>query len=52
VWQAQATAAAEHLFKGQAVSFSSRFEPRDYNTSGGEHSVALELHGVDIEYGP
>jgi single-strand DNA-binding protein len=52
VWQAQATAATEHLVKGQAVSFTGRFEPRDYVTSGGEHRVALELHGVDIEYGP
>jgi single-strand DNA-binding protein len=47
VWQAQATAAAEHLVKGQAVSFSGRFEPRQYLTN-----VALELHGVDLEYGP
>jgi single-strand DNA-binding protein len=52
VWQAQATAAAEHLVKGQAVSFSGRFEPREYDTSSGEHRCALELHGVDIEYGP
>jgi single-strand DNA-binding protein len=52
VWQAQAEAAVEHLVKGQAVSFSGRFEPRDYVTSGGEHRVALELHGVELEYGP
>jgi single-strand DNA-binding protein len=52
VWEAQATAAAEHLVKGQAVSFSGRFEPREYLTSAGDHRVALELHGVDIEYGP
>jgi single-strand DNA-binding protein len=52
VWQAQATAAAEHLVKGQVVSFSGRFEPRDYITSNGDHRCALELHGVDIEYGP
>ena len=52
VWQAQATAAAEHLVKGQAVSFSGRFEPREYVTNAGENRVALELHGVDIEYGP
>jgi single-strand DNA-binding protein len=52
VWQAQATAAAEHLVKGQAVSFSGRFEPREYVTGSGENRVALELHGVDIEYGP
>jgi single-strand DNA-binding protein len=52
VWQTQATAAAEHLVKGQAVSFSGRFEPRQYATSGGDSRVALELHSVDIEYGP
>ena len=51
VWQAQATAAAEHLVKGQAVSFSGRFEPREYITSAGDQRVALELHGVDLEYG-
>ena len=52
VWQAQATAAAEHLVKGQAVSFTGRFEPREYVTNAGENRVALELHGVDLEYGP
>ena len=52
VWEAQAAAAAEHLVKGQAVSFSGRFEPREYTTSAGENRIALELHGVDIEYGP
>ena len=51
VWQAQAKAAAEHLVKGQAVSFSGRFEPREYVTNAGDNRVALELHGVDIEYG-
>ena len=51
VWEAQATAAGEHLVKGQAVSFSGRLEPRPYTTSSGEQRVALELHGVDIEYG-
>jgi single-strand DNA-binding protein len=52
VWQAQATAAAEHLVRGQAVSFAGRLEPREYVTNAGDHRVALELHGVDIEYGP
>jgi single-stranded DNA-binding protein len=52
VWQAQATAAAEHLAKGQAVSFSGRFEPREYVTGSGDSRVALELHGVELEYGP
>jgi single-strand DNA-binding protein len=52
VWQTQATAAAEHLVKGQAVSFSGRLEPREYVTSAGDNRRALELHGADIEYGP
>lgn len=52
VWQTEATAAAEHLVKGQAVSFTGRFEPREYVTNAGDNRVALELHGVDIEYGP
>ena len=52
VWQAQATAAAQHLVKGQAVSFAGRFEPREYVTNSGENRVALEVHGVDLEYGP
>jgi single-strand DNA-binding protein len=52
VWQTQAIAAAEHLIKGQAISFSGRFEPREYVTSTGHDRVALELHSVDIEYGP
>ena len=52
VWQTQATAAAEHLVKGQAVSFSGRFEPREYTTNAGDHRIALELHGVNLEHGP
>ena len=51
VWEAQATAAAEHLVQGQAVSFSGRLEPREYVTSAGDNRLALELHGVEIEYG-
>ena len=51
IWEGQAAAAAQHLVKGQAVSFSGRFEPRDYVTQSGEPRVALELHGVDLEYG-
>ena len=51
LWQAQATAAAEHLIKGQAVSFSGRLEPRQHVTSSGDQRVALELHGADIEFG-
>ena len=51
VWEAQATAAAQHLVKGQAVSFAGRFEPREYVTQAGDQRIALELHGVDLEYG-
>ena len=52
VWQAHATAAAEHLVKGQAVTFSGRLEPRAYAATSGDQRLALELHGVDLEYGP
>ena len=51
LWRAQADAAAEHLVKGQAVTFSGRFEPRPYQTSSGEQRVAIEVHNVDLEYG-
>src|SRR3954468_23299800 len=51
VWEAQAHAAATHLIKGQAVSFSGRFEPRDYVTATGDQRIALELPGVGLEYG-
>ncbi len=50
VWEAQAQAAAEHLFKGQGVAFSGRFEPRAFQTNTGEQRVAIEVHGVDLEY--
>ena len=52
VWERQAEAAAEHLVKGQVVSFSGRFEPRAYTTSSGEPRVAFEVHDAAIEYGP
>ena len=52
VWEAQAKAAAQQLIKGQGVSFSGRLEPRPYVTNSGDQRVALELHGVDLEYGP
>ena len=51
LWEGQAEAAAEHLVKGQAVTFSGRFEPRPYQTSSGEQRVAIEVHSVDLEYG-
>jgi single-stranded DNA-binding protein len=40
VWHARAAAAAEHLIKGQAVSFSGRLEPRQHVTSSGKQRVA------------
>ena len=51
VWRAQAEAAAEHLVKGQVVTFSGRFEPRAYTTRNGREGVAYELHDVALEYG-
>ena len=51
LWEGQAEAAAEHLVKGQAVTFSGRFEPRPYTTRDGREGVAYELHDVALEYG-
>jgi single-strand DNA-binding protein len=51
VWEGQAKAAAGHLVKGQAVSFSGRLDPREYATGSGEKRLALEVHDVAIEYG-
>ena len=52
VWERHAEAAAEHPVKGQAVSFSGRFDPRAYTSSSGEPRVVLEVHDAAIEYGP
>jgi single-strand DNA-binding protein len=52
LWEGQAVAAAKHLVKGQAVTFSGRLEPREYTTRDGRHGVALEVQNVDLEYGP
>lgn len=51
LWDAQATFAVEHLIKGQAVAFSGRLEPRPWTGRDGEQRVALEVHGVELEYG-
>src|SRR5215218_6121145 len=51
LWEGQAEAAAEHLVKGQAVTFSGRFEPRPYTTRDGRECVAYDLHDVALEYG-
>ena len=52
LWDAQAEAAARHLVRGQAVSFTGRLEPRPYQTKTGEQRVAMEVQGVELEYGP
>jgi single-strand DNA-binding protein len=52
VWEGQARAAAEHLVKGQSVTFSGRFEPRSYRTSDNQQRAVFEVTGVEIEYGP
>ena len=51
VWEAQTEAAAQHLSKGQAVSFAGPFEPREYVTNAGDRRITLEVHDVAIEYG-
>ena len=52
VWEAQVRAAAEHLAKGQSVTFSGRFEPRTYTTSDQHQRIVFEVAGVELEYGP
>jgi len=51
LWRGRAEAAAQHLVKGQAVTFSGRFEPREYTTRDGRDGVAYELQDVALEYG-
>ena len=51
LWDVQAAFAAKHLVKGQAVAFAGRLEPRTWTTRDGEQRVALEIHGVELEYG-
>ena len=51
LWDVQAVFAAKHLVKGQAVAFSGRLEPRAWEGRDGEQRIALELHGVELEYG-
>ena len=51
LWDAQAAFAAEHLIKGQAVTFAGRLEPRQWTDREGNQRVVLEVHGVEIEYG-
>ena len=51
LWDAQAAFAVEHLVKGQAVTFAGRLEPRAWTDREGNQRVALEVHGVELEYG-
>jgi single-strand DNA-binding protein len=51
LWDAQAAFAVKHLVKGQAVAFSGRLDPRAWEARDGQQRLALEVHGVDIEYG-
>lgn len=51
LWDAQAAFAVEHLVKGQAVTFAGRLEPRPWTDREGNQRVALEVHGVELEYG-
>lgn len=51
LWDARAAFAVEHLVKGQAVTFAGRLEPRPWTDREGNQRVALEVHGVELEYG-
>ncbi|MCA1698566.1 MAG: single-stranded DNA-binding protein, partial [Actinobacteria bacterium] len=51
LWDAQAAFAAEHLVRGQAVAFAGRVEPRAWTDRDGNARVAIEVHGVELEYG-
>ena len=51
LWETQAEAAAEHLTKGQGVSFTGRPTPRGYQRNNGDAGAVLEVHGVTLEYG-
>lgn len=51
LWELQAERAVEYLAKGQAVAFAGRLEPRTWTDRDGNERVALEVHGVELEYG-
>ena len=51
LWDAQAAFAAQHLVKGQAVTFTGRLEPRQWTDRDGNSRTSIEVHGVEIEYG-
>ena len=52
LWDAQAAFAVEHLVKGQAVTFAGRLAPRAWTDRDANQRVAIEVHGVELEYGP
>ena len=51
LWDAQAAFAAEHLIKGQAVTFSGRLEPRQWTDRDGNTRTSIEVQSVELEYG-
>jgi single-strand DNA-binding protein len=51
IWEAQAEAAAEHLTKGQTISFTGRPTARSYQRNNGDPGAVLEVHNVTLEYG-
>lgn len=52
LWETQAQAAAQHLTKGQAISFTAgRPSARGYQRNNGNPAAVLEVHNVTLEYG-
>lgn len=51
LWETQAEAAAEHLTKGQAVSFTGRPSARGYQRNNGDPAAVLEVYNITLEYG-
>ena len=39
------------LVKGQAVTFAGRLQPRPWTDRDANQRVAIEVHGVELEYG-
>lgn len=51
LWEGAAEAAAKHLVKGQAISFTGRLTTRLYDNRDGEKRMAVEVTNVDTEWG-
>lgn len=51
LWDAHAAFAAQHLVKGQAVTFTGRLEPREWTDRDGNTRTSIEVHAVELEYG-